>query len=86
MPFAVQHNVSSIEVYECDLDYALGAYPNGTTTLWVSDEKGQGGCADWGLLGSDAGYQNSASDTQIGQPAATSVRTGNSILVNGTQF
>jgi hypothetical protein len=86
MPFAVQHNVSSIEVNECDLDYAMGVYPN-TTTLWVPNETtGQGGCAEWGLLGSDAGYQNSAGDTQIGQPSATSVRNGSSILVNGTQF
>jgi hypothetical protein len=68
MPFAVQHNATTIEVYECDLDYAFGAYPNSrTTTAWVTDETGlTGGCAAWGLLGQDQGYQNSASDTQIG--------------------
>jgi len=84
----VQHNATTIEVYECDLDYAFGAYPNSrTTTAWVTDETGlTGGCAAWGLLGQDQGYQNSASDTQIGQPSATSVRTGTSILINGTQF
>jgi hypothetical protein len=88
MPFAVQHNATSIEVYECDLDYAFGAYPNNTTTTWVLDETGlTGGCAAWGLLGQDVGYQNSASDTQNGQPFATSVRTGNSVLSNGaSQF
>ncbi|MGO9648901.1 MAG: hypothetical protein ACLPOO_12685 [Terriglobales bacterium] len=88
MPFAVEHNATTIEVYECDLDYAYGAYPNDrTTTAWVTDETGTtGGCAAWGLQGQDPGYQNSATDTEIGQPWAGSVRTGNSILINGTQF
>jgi hypothetical protein len=92
MPFAVQHNVSTIEVYECDLDYAYGSFPSSPpfvpsnpTTTWVDSETG-GGCADWGVPGSDVGYQNSASDTLIGQPPATSIRTGSSILINGTQF
>jgi len=88
MPFAVQHKATTIEVYECDLDYAYGAYPNSrTTTAWVTDETGMaGGCAAWGLQGQDPGYQNSASDTEIDQPWAVSVRTGKSILINGTQF
>ena len=84
MPFAVQHGVSSIEVWECSLDYAFGAYPNNTTTTaWVSTGNG---CANWALLGPNTGYQNAATDAQIGQPSATSVLSGGSILINGSQF
>jgi hypothetical protein len=93
MPFAVQHNVSSIEVYECDLDFTFGTFPlagdppSNPTTTWASNSTDPSGCAAWGVQQSSAsGYPNSASDTQIGQPSATSVRTGTSILIYGTQF
>jgi hypothetical protein len=93
MPFAVQHGVTSIEVWQCSLDYAFGASPtegNFPTTNWVSNESSSG-CAEWGIVGSgtsgvDLGYQNTLGDTRIGQPASTSTRAGTSILINGTQF
>ncbi|MBZ5573640.1 MAG: hypothetical protein LAO09_17370 [Acidobacteriia bacterium] len=91
MPFAVQHGVTSIEVWECSLDYAFGANQGGfTTTQWVSDSGGSAGCADWGVIGgqsgADLGYQNTLGDTRIGQPTSTSVRAGQGTFVNGSQF
>lgn len=82
MPFAVLHGVTSIEVWECDLDYAFDV----ETTQWQSQEGQGAGCAGWGVQGPDYGYQNAAADTQIAQPSSTSVRAGSNILVNGTQF
>ncbi len=89
LAFALQHGSNFIEVWECSLDYAFGAdavFPPQTTTDWVSPGGTPQGCANWALLGGDPGYLGTLSDALIGQPAATSVRTGNSILVNGTQF
>jgi hypothetical protein len=94
MPFAVQHNVSSIEVYECDLDFAFGTFsmgagypPDHPTTTWVTSPPTGSGCAAWGVQSPSAsGYSTAATDAQIGQPSATSVRTGKSILIKGTQF
>lgn len=94
MPFAVQHGVTSIEIWECSLDYAFGAWLNGAifpTTYWALSNGDSSGCATWGISGSgpggtDPGYKNALADTQIGQPASTSVRTGKSVLVNGAQF
>lgn len=90
-PFAVQHGVTSIEVWECSLDYAFGANQGGfTTTQWVSNSSGSPGCADCGVVGgqagADLGYQNTLGDTRIGQPSSTSFRAGQNALVNGTQF
>jgi hypothetical protein len=84
MPFAVQHGVTSIEVWECDLDFAFGVQ----STFWAITESDPTGCATWGESGppGTTGYQSSLVDTLIGQPSATSIRTGKSILVNGTQF
>lgn len=94
MPFVVRHGASAIEVYECDLDYAFGLGPNEQdlpTTPWVMDETGNGGCADWGVVGSplapftDVGYENSLSSTLSGQPSANSIQIGASTLLNGSQ-
>lgn len=91
MPFAVRRHATVIEAYECDLDYAFGLYFAGTpTTNWGSST----GCvfSNFGTPPSpvpdsvDAGYRGTLADTLAGQPAATSVRTGNSILVNGAQY
>jgi hypothetical protein len=96
MPFVVQHNATTVEVYECDLDYAFGTFSLGTgqppdnpTTAWITAPPPPtgSGCAAWGVQQPSAsGYSNSASNTQIGQPSSTSVRTGNSSVTNGTQF
>jgi len=85
MPFAVLQGVTSIEAYECDLDYAFGVQ----TTTWLTYPPSPGsiGCALWGISGGpDAGYKNALKDTLGGQPVATSVRAGQSILVKGSQF
>ena len=72
MPFAMQIGASSLEVWECDLDYAFGQQ----TTTWVSDEMSGPGCAVWGLTpGSDLTYANTIQNTLIGQPGVTSVHT-----------
>ncbi len=102
MPFAVMHNATSIEVYECDLDYAVGAYTlagviggtNFPTTNWVpANTLLNNGCVEpvnsppvSPVSGLDTTYLNAVTNTQAGQPTATSVRTGNSVLVNGQQF
>ncbi len=93
LPFAVQHGATSIEVYECDLDYAYGTFsggagtaPTNPTTQWVPDEMSGNGCAEWGIQPSDAGYPNAIVDTLIGQPSTTSVRTGTSTLNNAMQY
>lgn len=87
IPFAIQHGVTSIEVWECSLDYAFGAYPGGfPTTTWVPYGDGNG-CAEWSVnAATDAGYKNSLSDAQVGQPAGTGVRAGKTILINGSQY
>jgi hypothetical protein len=84
MPFAVQHGASFIEVWECSLDYAF----NTISTYQSPTNAGTTGCASWGVLpaGGDPSYKGTLGDAQIGQPSATSVRTGNSVLVNGKQF
>ncbi len=84
MAFAVQHSASFIEVWECSLDYAFDT----VTTYQSTDDTDSSGCASWALLPplGDPGYHGTLGDALIGQPAATSVRTGNSVLVNGTQF
>jgi len=52
-----------MEVYECDIDYAFGAYPNFITALWVTNEsQNPSGCAAWGLLGSDPNYKGALSN------------------------
>jgi hypothetical protein len=102
MPFAVLHNATSIEVYECDLDYAVGAYTlagviggtNFPTTNWVpANTLHDNGCVEpfsyppvSPVSGLDTTYLNAVTNTQAGQPTATSVRTGSSVLVNGQQF
>ena len=90
MPFAIQHGVSSIEVWECSLDYAFGV----ETTTWVpsAPPPPSSGCAEWGVNSSsvgpsgDSNYVNVLVNTLIRQPRGTSLRTGTSILRNGTQF
>jgi hypothetical protein len=96
MPFVVQHNATTVEVYECDLDYAFGTFSSGLgsppdypTTKWVTAESTVigAGCAAWGVqYPSTSGYSNSAANMQIAQPSATSVLTGSSSVTNGTQF
>jgi hypothetical protein len=84
MPLAIQHGATSIEVWECSLDYAF--YPVETTN-WVSPG-GSAGCANWGwapALG-DLSYVNTLGNALIGQPSSTSFRTGVSTLTNGKQF
>jgi hypothetical protein len=79
MPFAVQHEASSIEVYECDLDYAFG----GTTFPPAPD-----GCnpPPVGLAGDDPTYQLVLQNTLTGQPTMTSVHAGTFVGTNSTQF
>lgn len=92
MPFAVQHSVSSLEVYECDMDYAFGHFsppatlPDHPTTAWVATSAAGSGCTEGAVVPSDVGYPTSAGDTQVGQPQGTSVRAGQSVLVQRTQF
>jgi len=88
MPFAVRHDATVIEVYECDLDYAFGLYPTHTTADWVTPvcvPPASSGTAG-PVPGPDQGYKNTLIDTMIGQPATTSVRAGTSILNNGRQY
>jgi hypothetical protein len=74
MPFALQIGASSLEVWECDLDYAFGHQ----TTTWVSTETGPG-CPEWGLTaGSDLTYANTIQNTLAGQPGVTSVHADKS--------
>jgi hypothetical protein len=94
MPFDLQHNATSIEVYECDLDYAFGLYQLGggsnlyTTTTWVTSESGFSGCLaeSYVVAGSDKSYINGLSNVLAGQPSTTSIRAGTSTLFNGYQF
>jgi hypothetical protein len=94
MPFAVQHNATTLEVNQCDLDYTFGIFnlgagtpPKYPTTTWVTSESAGPGCAAWGVQQpTTSGYVQSAANTQIGQPAATSILVGNSSVTNGTQF
>ncbi len=80
MPFALQHSASSLEVWECDLDFAFGQQ----TTDWVSSEPGTG-CPEWGLTaGSDTTYPNAIHNTLIVQPAVTSVHSDR--LTNSWHF
>ncbi len=63
MPFATLQGATTMEVYECDIDYAFGAYPNFITALWVTNEsQNPSGCAAWGLLGSDPNYKGALSN------------------------
>jgi len=68
MPFALQHGASSLEVWECDLDYAFGQQ----TTTTVSNEISGAGCPEWGLVGPYLTYQNAIQNTLLGEPAVTS--------------
>jgi hypothetical protein len=66
VPFATLRGASSIELWECSLDYA---FDTDTTAS---------GCAT-GITppsGGDIGFQNPLTDSQNGQPAATHVLTG----------
>jgi hypothetical protein len=68
MPFAVQHGASSVEVWECDLDYAFGA---------VTFPSGMGGCnSPPGLMGYDPNFESAISNTQLGLPSATGIHGG----------
>lgn len=80
LPFATLEGATSIEVWECSLDYAF----NTQTTTWVTTI-GSTGCAapPWGtsppgtgLTGGDLSYQNPLADSQNGQPSATHTLTG----------
>ena len=83
LPFTVQRGASSVEVWECSLDYAYGVQ----TTTWVNVSTGGSGCAEWGVnFGTgDTTYQNALSQTVAGQPAFTSTFVG-SWLFQGSQF
>lgn len=90
LPFAVQRGASSIEVYECSLDYAFGLSPATTneTTDWAATDTSSPGCASWGVPQdpSDLTYQGALSNAKAGQPSGTSAKNGPGMLVNGTQF
>jgi len=75
MPFALQLGASSLEIWECDLDYAFGQQ----TQTWVPDESHGPGCAGWGVTGSASDYTNAIQNTLSGQPAVTSVHTEQSV-------
>jgi hypothetical protein len=87
LPFSVQRGASSIEVYECALDYAFGLSSTPTTN-WAPNDTGSGGCASWGVSASpsDPPYQGALANTRVGQPSGTSIKNGSGVLTNGTQF
>jgi hypothetical protein len=82
MPFTILRGASSVELWECSLDYAYGVQ----TTTWVPDESDGGGCASWGVAGPDSNYQNVLTNTTMGLPPATSILAGQGWLINGWQF
>lgn len=92
MPLAVQSGATSIEVYECDLDYAFGAYYYGyPTTTWFPP--GTSGCLipNSGppispISGPDIGYQNSIANTLVNQPSGTSSKAGQITSTKSVQF
>ena len=72
MPFAVQHGATSLELWECDIDYAFNV-----TTF----DPGPAGCNPpppngGGKMGPDADYTNAIQNTLKGQPTMTSVHAG----------
>jgi len=80
MPFALQRGATSLELWECDLDYAFGQ----VTTQPVPNETSGSGCPEWGLIGPDTNYENAISNTLLGQPAITSFHSDN--FSNSWQF
>lgn len=70
MPFATQQKATSVEVYECDVDFAFGT----TTTT---------GCIN-SLSSPNADYQNAVSNTLFGIPFGTSFHDAS--FYNGWQF
>jgi hypothetical protein len=62
-PFAASRGASSIELWECDLDYAYHA-----TTF-----TGPGTCSTVGLLGPDPNYKAAVTNTLSGQPTSTGI-------------
>jgi hypothetical protein len=53
IPFATDHGATSLELWECDLDYAFN-----TITTTHSNADGPAGCPNWGLSGPSTDYQN----------------------------
>jgi hypothetical protein len=70
MPFATQQKATSVEVWECDLDFAF----NSTTTS---------GCVN-SLTSPNADYENAVTNTLVGIPFGTGFHTYS--LYNGWQF
>ena len=92
MPFGIQSDATSFEIYECDLDFALGLYPGNTTTSWVMSGNG---CIEPQSIGGittpvagpgTSGYPNALNSAIIGQPTSTGTQTNNTIMIKGTQF
>lgn len=69
MPFAVQHGATSIEIWECDLDYAFG---------FTTSNSGMGGCDPYpdGISGPDLNLQAILSNTRSGTPTQSGVHNG----------
>jgi hypothetical protein len=96
LPFAAQHGATTVELYECDLDYAFGAWSSATqflTTDWEPVGSSFGCLIPAGSplspvnhSPSDLDYLNAMNSLFTGQPVPTALRTGNNILVNGTQY
>jgi hypothetical protein len=94
MPFDVQRGSTSIEVWECSLDYAF----NTQTTYWSSsDTDPNSGCAGtlydsstvWGVppptSTGDPSYQSTLSNALNGQPSSTNAIAGQATFYNGYQ-
>jgi hypothetical protein len=76
LPFAVREGATSVELWECDIDYAFNqvTFPTGSSGC---NPESVGG----GLVGPDPNYQNALANTLNGQPKATGVHSG---ITNGT--
>jgi hypothetical protein len=70
MPFATQQKATSVEVWECDVDFAFGT----TTTT---------GCGNT-LTSPNSDYENAVSNTLVGIPFGTSFHIAS--FYNGWQF
>jgi hypothetical protein len=94
MPLATQSGASSLEIYECDLDFSLGLYPNNTTFTWNPSGSGTG-CVEPQLYSGitsplagpgSSGYPNAMAGAVVGQPTNTGTQTQNTVLIHGTQY
>jgi hypothetical protein len=90
MPLLVRSDATSLEVYECDLDFAFGAnqaVPPFITTDWGTSSGCISPSSNIGVVpGPSTSYENSLQDARSGQPAAATQLTGTTALVNGVHY